>query len=65
MPIAHEGTFRHERKALVLVSAIAACGALFVRTRAAADFITKALNEARDSLLQEFVSSSLLHSTPH
>ncbi|KAH8828146.1 hypothetical protein DL96DRAFT_1601966 [Flagelloscypha sp. PMI_526] len=58
MPIAHEATFRHEMKAPILTAVMAACGALFVRTRAAADYISKTLGEARDVLLHEFGKNS-------
>jgi len=55
VPIIHAKTFTAESKPQVLLSAMQACGALFVKTRKAAMFITKTLAYAREVLVQEFV----------
>ncbi|TFK44484.1 fungal-specific transcription factor domain-containing protein [Crucibulum laeve] len=54
IPIIHAPTFRGEKTSPVLLSAMQACGALYVRTRKAADFVTNTLASARDALIQDF-----------
>ncbi|TFK53938.1 hypothetical protein OE88DRAFT_1805780 [Heliocybe sulcata] len=54
MPIIHGPTWRMEGKPAVLINAMHACGALYVKTRKAACFVTKVLDESREVLLQEF-----------
>jgi hypothetical protein len=56
VPIVHAKTFTPENKPQILLSAMQACGALFVKTRKAAIFITKTMVSARETLVQEFVS---------
>ncbi|RDB24817.1 hypothetical protein Hypma_008007 [Hypsizygus marmoreus] len=54
IPIVHGTLFSSERKPPVLLSAMQACGALFVKTRKASIFISKILFSAREALVQEF-----------
>lgn len=56
MPLVHTATFTMEDKPQILVTAMQACGALYVRTRTAMNFINSALTSARDELVAEFVS---------
>ncbi|KAL0956223.1 hypothetical protein HGRIS_002379 [Hohenbuehelia grisea] len=56
IPIVHAGTFKAEGKPQILLSAMQACGALFVKTRKAATFITNTLTSAREILVQEFAT---------
>ena len=56
LPIVHHATFVAEGKPPVLLSAMQACGALYVKTRRAANFITNTLISAREILIREFVS---------
>jgi hypothetical protein len=56
VPIVHAKTFTSEGKPQILISAMQACGALFVKTRKATLFITQTLASARDTLVHEFVS---------
>lgn len=65
MPIVHAATFQPEGKPQVLLNAMQACGALFVKTRRAASFITKTLDTARETLVHEFVSSLVLYPNLH
>jgi hypothetical protein len=58
IPIVHAPTFKAEKKSPVLLSAMQACGALFVGTRRATNFISKTLAYARETLVHDFVSSS-------
>ena len=55
MPIVHIATFTIEGKPPVLLAAMQACGALYVKTAGAAQFINHTLKNAREQLLQEFV----------
>ena len=55
MPIMHVATFTIEGKPPVLLSAMQACGALYVKTRGAMEFINETLASARDQLVSEFV----------
>ena len=56
MPIVHAPTFRAEGKPLVLLGAMQACGALFVKNATAMAFIDETLALTRDTLIREFVS---------
>jgi hypothetical protein len=56
MPIIHIGTFTVDGKPPFLLSAMQACGALYVKTTAAAQFIEHTLKSVRDQLISEFVS---------
>lgn len=56
VPIVHAKTFNPENKPQILLSAMQACGALFVKTRKATIFITKTLASARETLVQEFAT---------
>lgn len=49
-----------EDKPHLLVRAMQACGALFVKTERANNFISETLASARDPLIQEFVSCCVL-----
>lgn len=57
IPIVHATTFRSQVKSPVLLSAMQACGALYVRTRKASTFITTTLASARDALIQDFAKN--------
>ncbi|KAL0072763.1 hypothetical protein AAF712_000526 [Marasmius tenuissimus] len=54
MPIVHPHTFSIEGRPPLLVSAMQACGALYVKTRPAATFILNTLTGARSILVEEF-----------
>lgn len=56
MPIVHAATFVREGRHPLLITAMETCGALYVKTRAAIDFIDQNLAKARDELVVEFVS---------
>ncbi|KAF9453936.1 hypothetical protein P691DRAFT_811707 [Macrolepiota fuliginosa MF-IS2] len=58
LPIVHAPTFRAEKKSPVLLSAMQACGALFVGTKRATDFISRTLSCARETLVQDFAKKS-------
>ncbi|EKM54177.1 uncharacterized protein PHACADRAFT_145863 [Phanerochaete carnosa HHB-10118-sp] len=58
MPVMHIATFTIEGKPPVLLSAMQACGALYVKTAAASQFIDHTLKNAREQLLQEFAKKS-------
>ncbi|KAG5646830.1 hypothetical protein DXG03_002207 [Asterophora parasitica] len=57
IPIVHGTTFSSDHKPPVLLGAMQACGALFVKTRKASSFITKTLQSAREALVQEFAKN--------
>ncbi|KAG5731788.1 Zinc finger protein [Termitomyces sp. T112] len=57
IPIVHVTTFDSDQKPPVLIGAMQACGALFVKTRKASEFITKTLGSAREALVQEFAKN--------
>ncbi|GLB37314.1 putative GAL4-like Zn(II)2Cys6 (or C6 zinc) binuclear cluster DNA-binding domain [Lyophyllum shimeji] len=57
IPIVHATTFSSDQKPPVLLGAMQACGALFVKTRKASMFITKTLASAREALVQEFAKN--------
>ncbi|KDQ50554.1 hypothetical protein JAAARDRAFT_199949 [Jaapia argillacea MUCL 33604] len=54
MPIIHSATWASDGKPPVLIRAMQACGALFVKTRAALTFVSETLKFARESLIPEF-----------
>ncbi|KAG6887725.1 hypothetical protein C0995_013319 [Termitomyces sp. Mi166 len=54
VPLVHAPTWAMEGKHLLLVRAMQACGALFVRTTTAVAFIDEILSSTRDALLLEF-----------
>lgn len=56
VPIVHSATWKTDDKPLMLVRAMQACGALFVKTGTATAFIDETLVSTRDTLIQEFVS---------
>lgn len=58
MPIVHPATFKVDGRPQVLLRAMQACGALFVKTKQATSFVNSVLETARDALVQEFVSIS-------
>lgn len=57
MPIVHAPTFTIDNKPALLVNAMQACGALYVKTKKAGAFIEQTLATARDSLVQAFATS--------
>ncbi|KAJ7072512.1 hypothetical protein C8F01DRAFT_1299413 [Mycena amicta] len=59
MPIVHSATFKLEDKPLFLVKCMKACGALFVRTRKASNYIKDALTIAREGLTRQFARTSI------
>jgi len=59
MPIIHAPTFDIEGKSPLLVAAMQACGALYVKTRTAMDFIDSTLGRARDELVVELARESV------
>ncbi|KAF9020462.1 hypothetical protein BDZ89DRAFT_1072206 [Hymenopellis radicata] len=58
MPIVHAPTFNVEGKPPLLLSAMQACGALYVKTRKATLFIEQTLTNTRETLVQEFPRDS-------
>ncbi|KAI0051409.1 hypothetical protein FA95DRAFT_1554493 [Auriscalpium vulgare] len=56
MPIVHVPTWSFDGKPPILLRAMQACGALFVKTRAANEFVSNTLLNTRESLIQEVVS---------
>lgn len=58
IPIIHPSTWKAEGKPPILIRAMQACGALFVKTKTATNFINNTLVATRDSLVMEFVSDS-------
>ncbi|KAK0486063.1 fungal-specific transcription factor domain-containing protein [Armillaria novae-zelandiae] len=57
MPIVHAPTFTIDNKPALLVNAMQACGALYVKTKKAGAFIEQTLATARETLVQAFASS--------
>ena len=55
MPIVHAATFVREGRHPLLITAMETCGALYVKTRKAIDFIDHNLAKARDELVVELV----------
>ncbi|KAG6844642.1 hypothetical protein H0H87_005155 [Tephrocybe sp. NHM501043] len=58
IPLVHIATWSMQDKPLILVRAMQACGALFVRTPAAAEFIDETLTSTRDVWILEFAKLS-------
>lgn len=58
MPIVHAATFVREGRHPLLISAMETCGALYVKTRKAIDFIDQNLARARDELVVEFAKGA-------
>ncbi|KAG6853956.1 hypothetical protein C0991_012102 [Blastosporella zonata] len=58
IPLVHRATWSMEDKPLILVRAMQACGALFVRTDVATAFIDETLSSTRDALILEFAKLS-------
>ncbi|TFK33601.1 fungal-specific transcription factor domain-containing protein [Crucibulum laeve] len=58
MPLMHQSTWQLEKKPLILVQAMQACGALFVKTRTAVNFINDTLVAGRDTLVLEFAKTT-------
>ncbi|KAG7439626.1 uncharacterized protein BT62DRAFT_976702 [Guyanagaster necrorhizus] len=54
IPLVHPGSWTIEDKPPVLARAMQACGALFLKTRRAVNFITETLSSTRDALIHEF-----------
>jgi hypothetical protein len=52
VPIVHPSTWTFEGKTPILGRVTQACGAQFVKTQAAKDFVSQTLDSARESLLQ-------------
>ncbi|KAF8637940.1 hypothetical protein AX16_010573 [Volvariella volvacea WC 439] len=59
LPIVHAATFDASKKPPILVSAMQACGALFMRTKKSAQYITKVLAASREILDREFTKQEL------
>ena len=59
MPVMHISTFTIEGKPQILLSAMQACGALYVKTTAAGQFIDDTLRSSREQLMTEFVRSAV------
>ncbi|KAL4259105.1 Zinc cluster transcription factor 47 [Pleurotus pulmonarius] len=57
MPIVHPATFKVDGRPQVLLRAMQACGALFVKTKQATSFVNSVLETARDALVQEFAKN--------
>ncbi|KAK0187485.1 hypothetical protein F5146DRAFT_1206235 [Armillaria mellea] len=58
MPVVHQASWAIEDKPPVLVRAMQACGALFLKTRRAVNFITDTLSSTRDALIHEFTKAT-------
>ncbi|KAK0243584.1 hypothetical protein EDD85DRAFT_760397 [Armillaria nabsnona] len=58
IPVVHQGTWAIEDKPPVLIRVMQACGALFLKTRRAVNFITETLSSTRDALIHEFTKAS-------
>ncbi|KAF8805042.1 hypothetical protein BYT27DRAFT_7243474 [Phlegmacium glaucopus] len=54
LPVVHEATWREDDKPQVLIRVMQACGALFVRTKTAMDFVAHVLTTARVEIAQEY-----------
>ncbi|TFK26826.1 hypothetical protein FA15DRAFT_702411 [Coprinopsis marcescibilis] len=57
LPLVHRPTWTMAGKHPMLVSAMHACGAIFVRSEAAMDFVRRSLAFLRDNLISEFSKS--------
>ncbi|KII92001.1 hypothetical protein PLICRDRAFT_103263 [Plicaturopsis crispa FD-325 SS-3] len=58
MPIAHGPTLQVKDMSIVLICAMKACGALYLKTRAANNYIKVKLEDAREQLMTEFAKNS-------
>ncbi|KAA1472942.1 hypothetical protein DENSPDRAFT_839343 [Dentipellis sp. KUC8613] len=58
MPIVHTPSLRVELKPPILLRAMQACGALFVKTKTAETFVERTLNTSREVLVSEFAKPS-------
>src|ERR1700729_2063347 len=58
VPVVHTATWDDKGKPSVLMGAAKACGALFIKTKAATNFVSAKLSTAREDLVHEFVSTS-------
>ncbi|KAF8074127.1 fungal-specific transcription factor domain-containing protein [Lyophyllum atratum] len=58
VPVVHPATWKMEDKPLILLRAMQACGALFVKSGTATTFIDETLASTRDALVQEFARIS-------
>ncbi|KAF7306857.1 Fungal-trans domain-containing protein [Mycena indigotica] len=63
LPVVHSATFKLEDKPLFLTKCMKACGAVFVRTRKASNYIKEALGIAREGLTMAFAQTSIEPST--
>jgi len=54
MPIVHAPTFNVTNKPAILISAMQACGALYVKSPTASNFITQTLANTRDEIMAAF-----------
>ena len=57
VPIVHTPTWQHKGKPVVLMGAAKACGALFVKTKNATQFVANKLAMAREDLVREFAKN--------
>lgn len=57
IPLIHRPTWTMEDKHPMLVSAMQACGAIFLKTQVSLAFVQRTLDHLGDSLIAEFVSS--------
>ncbi|KAF9016641.1 hypothetical protein BDZ89DRAFT_1075398 [Hymenopellis radicata] len=58
LPIVHRHTWNADDKHPILLRAMQACGALFVRTRPAMRFISETISSTRDVIMEEFTRES-------
>lgn len=57
VPVIHAPTWQHKGKPVVLMGAAKACGALFVKTKNATQFVAGKLATAREDLVHEFAKN--------
>jgi hypothetical protein len=62
LPVVHEGTWQEDGKPPVLMRLMQACGALFVRTKPAAQFVAQVLTTAREEIINEYVCHRFIYS---
>ncbi|KAG7441791.1 uncharacterized protein BT62DRAFT_907268 [Guyanagaster necrorhizus] len=55
IPLVHPGSWTTEDKPPILIRAMQACGALFLKTRQAVSFITETLSSTRDAVIHDFI----------
>ncbi|KIK64877.1 hypothetical protein GYMLUDRAFT_258832 [Collybiopsis luxurians FD-317 M1] len=58
IPIIHEATWIEKDRPLVLLTVMQACGALFVRTKQAKNFIRHTLTVGREEIMQQYCNSA-------